>query len=65
MELFTKIHLLEALEKAKLPHTYKALLNFERKGIIPTAFNRLNTQRLYTKQEIEDIVRKIKEYKEK
>lgn len=63
MKLFTKMHLLAALEQNNLPHTYKSLLKMEREGIIPTSGGlefSMNRQRLYTEEEINDIVSKVR-----
>ncbi len=65
---FSKKHLLAALKKANLPHTHKSLIKYERAGIIPTSANPLsfgvtNTWRLYTAEEIEQIVQKVKDFK--
>lgn len=59
--MYSKQHLLAALEKKNLPHSYKSLLQLERKGVIPKANNAVgmgptNTWRLYTEEEINEIV---------
>ena len=68
--MFSKQHLLAALEKEKLPHSYKSLLQLERKGVIPQPNNAIglgntNRWRLYTKEEIEEIVQRMKNYIQK
>lgn len=67
MKLFTKVHLLEALKNAGLPSTYKALLKMESDGIISRGGKDVevldNTDRFYTREEIKEIVLKIKAYK--
>lgn len=70
MELYSKQHLLKALEEAGLPHTYKSLLKYEKMGVLPGSNNAIgmgvtNRWRLYTKPEIESAVLKLKEYKDK
>lgn len=66
--LFSKKYLLAALKKAGLPHSYKALLKYERMGVIPqpeTAVGRgsMSKYRLYSQEEIDNIVQIMKDYK--
>ena len=65
MKVYTKIHLLKALKKAGLPHTYKSLLNYEKQGIIDRGgeIESASNNRYFTEQEIKTIVAKIKEQK--
>lgn len=67
MKVYTKKHLLKALKKAGLPHSYKTLLQYERLGLIDRGGNEIevrNNERFYTEQEIKSIVVKVKTYKE-
>jgi len=74
--IFTKSHLLEALKKAHtqskknggpdIGYTYKSLLEYEKKGIIPrggTEIEVSSANRFYTRDEIDAIVRRVKDYK--
>lgn len=66
MDVYLKQHLLKALQKAGLPHSYPTLVRYEQKGIIPSS--RLITSknrkwRVYSEQDIADIVKVIAEYK--
>lgn len=68
MKVFTKKHLLEALKKEGLPSSYKSLIKYENMGVIPTSLNveglgNAGNWRLYTEQDIKEIVRKVKEHK--
>jgi hypothetical protein len=68
--IYTKKHLLAALAQAKLPHSYRTLMVYEDKNIIPgnkTGLQNvaMNDQRFYTADEIEDIVGKVREHKKK
>lgn len=67
MKILTKKHLLEALKAEGLPSSYKTLLKFERLGIIPVrgAVERSGNWRLYTEQEIKEIVEMVKNHKDK
>lgn len=67
IKVYTKIHLLQALKKAGLPHTYKSLLNYERQGIVNRGGEMIgaSNDRYFTEQEIADIVEKIKVLKAK
>jgi len=69
MKVFTKKHLLDALQKEGLPATYKSLLKYEKLGIIPLqgsaeGVGNASNWRLYTEDEIKSIVAKVKSYKE-
>lgn len=66
MKVLTKKHLLEALAKEGLPSSYKSLLKYERLGIVPTkgAVERSGNWRLYTEQEIKEIVQMVREHKD-
>jgi hypothetical protein len=69
MQLYSKQHLLAALEKDGLPHSYKSLLQMEKSGIIPQAGNAIglgntNRWRLYTATEIQEIVERVKAHKD-
>jgi len=66
--VYTKKHLLEALRKENLPHSYKSLLKLERTGVIPCSANGIETisgnrQRLYSAEEMSAIVDKVKTHK--
>lgn len=68
MQLFSKQHLLQALKDNGLPYTYKSLLKYEKLGVIPSSDNAIgmgvtNRWRLYTKEQIDSVVLKLKEYK--
>lgn len=63
--MFSKRHLLEALKKAKVPYTYKALLKFERDGVIPMPSRVDGRERYYTREQIEMIVEKVRVHKQK
>ena len=77
MEVYTKKHLLDALKKAHdesvakggpaLPYTYKSLLVLEKQGIIRRGgeIKSANNDRFFTREEIEDIVSKVKAKKTK
>lgn len=77
---YSKRHLLEAFKKAndesvakggpKIPYSYKSLIFYEKLGIIPAAQNAVGlgvttTWRLYTKEEIDQAVQKLIDYKNK
>ena len=67
-KLFSKKYLLVALKKAGLPYSYKALIKYERRGIIPqpesaVGFGSMKKWRLYTQEEIDEIVQKMTSYK--
>ena len=66
MKIYTKQHLLQALKKAGLPHTYKSLLNFERQQVIGRGgeLESASNDRYFTEKEIADIVSKIKSYRQ-
>lgn len=69
MKVYTKKHLLDALEKEGLPASYKSLLKYEKLGIIPTnntaeGLGNAGNWRLYTEDDIKNIVAKVKEYKQ-
>lgn len=68
MKVYTKKHLLDALAKEGLPATYKSLLKYEKMGIIPNngkseGLGSAANWRLYTEEEIKDIVSKVKAHK--
>lgn len=60
-DTFTKKDLQEALKKAGLSWSYKAILKYERAGIISkpktTAY-----LRLYSREEIDNIVKELRNY---
>ena len=66
-EVFSKKHLMEALERAGLPCSYKSILRFEKEGVIERSKSGLGSSeyggnRVYSKEEIENIVQKIAAY---
>ena len=66
--LYGKKDLQQALKKAKLPWSYKAILKYERLGVIPrphSVISRLGSKgdRVYTKEEMKEIVRKLSAHK--
>ena len=67
-KVYNKRHLLEALKNAGLPYSYKALLKYERAGVIPQA-TRIEGMgdgpraRLYSKEDIDNIIARVKAYK--
>lgn len=65
IKVYTKVHLLKALQKAKLPYSYKSLLKYEKLGIIPRKSSidvvGNNTGRFYTQEEITEIVSNAKQ----
>lgn len=67
MQVLTKIHLLKALKKAGLPHSYKSLIKYEKAGIIKRDstldIKGNHADRFYTQEEIDEIVAKLKAYK--
>lgn len=69
MKVITRKDLLEVLKKEGLPYSYKSLLKYEQMGILPrpensTGFGVSNrSMRIYTEQEIQDAVSKLKEHK--
>lgn len=71
MKLFTKIHLIEALKNVGIVIAYKTIIEYERKGIIPTSKNGIEYEvrpgrtRFYTEEELKNIVEKVKEYRSK
>lgn len=57
-----------ALKKAGLPWSYKAILKYERMGVIQRPANTIPQAsrkgiRIYTSEEIKQIVQKMKEHK--
>lgn len=62
---YAKGYLLKALKKAKLPYTYHTLIKYEKNGIInrPSAVVSGRKDRYYTMEDINEIIRQIKEYK--
>ena len=67
-KMYSKQHLLQALKKEGLPSTYKSLLKYEKAGIVPTGDNAIgfgisNRWRLYTEDEIKQIVDTVKKHK--
>lgn len=69
MKIYTKKHLLETLTKEGLPSSYKSLMKYEKLGVVPVKGGFLGhgsarNWRLYTKEEIDNIVDRIREYKE-
>lgn len=79
MKYFTKKHLLEQLRIAHnnskaqggpdIPHTYKTLLVYEKMGFLErksdVEMGGTSNWRLYTEQDIQDIVKKFIDYKNK
>ena len=75
MKVLTKLHLLKALKEAndksvknggpQIPSNYKSLMDLERDGVIPRGGGIVSPRndRLYTQEEIDDIVRKVVAYK--
>ena len=64
--MLTRSHLRDHLKKLKLPHTDMTLNRFERDGIIPIPRRmRIGKRkwRMYSEEEISDIIEKIKQYK--
>lgn len=63
-QLYPKQTLLDALKKAKLPHTYKTLLNYEKLDPSIKSVHLIKTgngmNRFYTMDEIKERVTKIK-----
>jgi len=59
----SKKQLLEALKKAGLPHSYPTLLEYEAKGIIPVPSLNTNGDRIYSENDIQEIVVKVREYR--
>ena len=59
----SKKQLLEALAKAKVPHSYPTLLEYESKGIIPAPTLNTNGDRIYSENDIKEIVLKVKAYR--
>lgn len=64
---FPKSFLLQTLKKAKLPCTNNTLIKYEKKGIIkrPGTVVTGRKDRYYTLEEIQEIIKQIKEYKKK
>lgn len=67
-DVFSKKYLLESLKRAGVPYSYKSLLLYEKKGIIPKpenaiGFGRGSKWRLYRQDEINDIVARVVAYK--
>lgn len=66
----TKQHLQLALKKAHLPYCYTTILKYEKKGIIPLPENpevykaAKRTWRSYSQEEIDNIVKLVKKYKD-
>ena len=63
-EVFSKKHLMEALKRAGLTWSYSSILRFERGGMIERpkselGNNEYNGNRLYSQQEIEEIVARV------
>ena len=67
VKVYTKQHLLQALKKAGLPHTYKSLLNYEKQGVISRGgeIESVNNNRYFNEWEIAEIVEKIRKLKSK
>lgn len=67
VKVYTKIHLLQALKDAGLPHTYKSLLNYEKQGVIDRGGEIVaaNNDRYFTELEIKQFVEKIRGLKNK
>jgi hypothetical protein len=73
--IYSKKHMLKALKEAdkkhkniKVPYSYKSLIVLEKKGVIPESFSDFDLAggqpwRLYTKEEIENNVQKVIQYK--
>ncbi len=65
--LFSKRHLLKALKEAGLPFTYVTLMDLEKKGVVskPQHMQVMNgfKWRFYTQEEINENIKKIREYK--
>ena len=61
-DIYRKKDLMEALKKAGLPWSYKSILHFEEIGLFERSKNHTGN-RLYTGQEIEEIVQKVAVYK--
>ena len=61
--LFSKRYLLTSLKQSGLPCTYQTLMNYEKKGIVLRPQSAIGfgngSWRLYTKQEIDESVRKV------
>ncbi len=66
-KLFTRKHQMEALKKARLPHSKPTFLKYEALGIIKAGDNSIvykdRIWRLYTREEIEENVKRVKKYK--
>lgn len=65
-QIYTKQFLLETLAKNGLPATYKTLMKYEELGIIPKpvtgGVGSAKNWRLYSEEEIQIIVEKVREY---
>lgn len=67
MNVLTKQHLLARLKEEKLPSSYHSLIKYEKLGIVPlpesmNGVGAARNWRLYSPQEVEIIIKKIREY---
>ena len=59
----SKKQLLEALKKANLPFSYPTLLEYESKGVIPMPALNSNGDRIYSENDIKEIIVKVREWR--
>jgi len=58
-----KKQLFKAMKKAGVPCSYPTLLIYEAKGVIPQPVRNSNNNRIYSKEDIQLIISKVKEYR--
>ena len=66
-DMFSKKHLLIALAKAGLPHSYVTLVGYERRGVISKPKSAIGfgngKWRFYSSEDIAQIVNEVKQYR--
>lgn len=65
-QLYSKRHLLKALKKNRLPHSYMTLMKYEKMGVIEEPIRAIGfgngKHRLYTQEDIDRAVDRVRLY---
>jgi hypothetical protein len=66
VQLYSKRHLLKALKKNRLPHSYMTLMKYEKMGVVNQPIRAIGfgngQHRLYTQEDINENVDRVRAY---
>lgn len=66
IQLYSKRHLLKALKKNRLPHSYMTLMKYEKMGVVTQPIRAIGfgngRHRLYTQEDINENVDRVRKF---